>query len=133
MSRDEARYPNVEQFMPERFLNVEGTLTDDDPAEFIFGFGRRICPGRLSIPQRFDCSVSAYLNCALSSGRYTADASVWSAIVTMLATLEFHHAKDADDNDVVFTPTFANGIAQYVQMDHVLGFWTFVLKDLQPP
>jgi len=45
MSRDETRYPNAEQFTPERFLDAEGMLTDDTP-DFVFGFGRRICPGK---------------------------------------------------------------------------------------
>jgi Cytochrome P450 len=44
MSRDEARYPEAENFIPDRFLNAEGMLTDDDPAKYVFGFGRRICP-----------------------------------------------------------------------------------------
>jgi hypothetical protein len=87
MSRDEARYPNADKFIPERFLNEEGMLTDDDPSEFIFGFGRRRCPGR-----------------------HTADASVWSAIVTMLATLDFNLAKDEDGNDIPFKATFVNAI-----------------------
>ena len=46
MSRDESRYPNGDKFIPERFLNAEGMLTDDDPSDFVFGFGRRKCPGR---------------------------------------------------------------------------------------
>ena len=45
MSRDEARYSDADKFMPERFLDAKGILTDDDPADFVFGFGRRICPG----------------------------------------------------------------------------------------
>ena len=45
MSRDETRYPNAEQFLPKRFLNAEGMLTDDTP-DFAFGFGRRVCPGK---------------------------------------------------------------------------------------
>ena len=45
MTRDEARYPDGNKFMPERFLDAEGMLTDDDPSEFVFGFGRRGCPG----------------------------------------------------------------------------------------
>ncbi|KIK91718.1 hypothetical protein PAXRUDRAFT_148866 [Paxillus rubicundulus Ve08.2h10] len=90
MSRDEARYPNAEQFTPERFLTAEGTLTDDNPADYIFGFGRRICPGR-----------------------YTADASVWSAIATMLATLEFALAKDAEGKDITPTPKYVNGLARH--------------------
>ncbi|KAF8834141.1 cytochrome P450 [Paxillus ammoniavirescens] len=90
MSRDEARYPNAEQFTPERFLTAEGTLTDDNPAEYIFGFGRRICPGR-----------------------YTGDASVWSAIATMLATLEFTYATDAEGKNIMFEPKYVNGLARH--------------------
>ena len=45
MSRDEGRFPNAEAFVPERFLDEDGMLNDNDPADFVFGFGRRICPG----------------------------------------------------------------------------------------
>ncbi|KIK97282.1 hypothetical protein PAXRUDRAFT_825086 [Paxillus rubicundulus Ve08.2h10] len=89
MSRDEARYPNAEEFTPERFLTAEGTLTHDNPAEYTFGFGRRICPGR-----------------------HTADASLWTSIATMLATLEFTLAKDAEGQDIMFEPTYVNGLAR---------------------
>ncbi|KIK82097.1 hypothetical protein PAXRUDRAFT_728978 [Paxillus rubicundulus Ve08.2h10] len=90
MSRDEARYPNAEQFIPERFLTAEGTLIDDNPAQYVFGFGRRMCPGR-----------------------HTGDASVWSVISTMLATLEFHLAKDAEGRDIIPNPKYVNGVARH--------------------
>ena len=45
MLHDEARYPDPEVFSPERFLDTRGLLTEDDPADIIFGFGRRACPG----------------------------------------------------------------------------------------
>ncbi|KAF9232016.1 cytochrome P450 [Melanogaster broomeanus] len=90
ISRDEARYPNAEQFIPERFLNADGTLTDDDPSKFIFGFGRRIC-----------------------AGRYTADASLWSAIATMLATLDFSLAKDAEGKEITPEPKYLNGLSHH--------------------
>ncbi|KAI0629120.1 cytochrome P450 [Trametes polyzona] len=47
MSRDPSHYPDSENFDPGRFL-TEGKLdpTVRDPADFVFGFGRRICPGR---------------------------------------------------------------------------------------
>jgi len=45
MSRNEEKYPNPEAFMPERFLDKDGSL-NEDKVPWIFGFGRRICPGR---------------------------------------------------------------------------------------
>jgi cytochrome P450 len=44
MSRDSRTYKNPHEFDPTRFL---GDHPEQDPREFIFGFGRRICPGRL--------------------------------------------------------------------------------------
>lgn len=34
-------------FKPERFLADGGQKPETDPHTFVFGFGRRICPGRL--------------------------------------------------------------------------------------
>lgn len=89
ITRDEKRYPNASRFIPERFIGPDGTLTRDDPAEYIFGLGRRICPGR-----------------------YTADASTWSAIATMLATLDISAAKDDQGKVVSFIPTFIAGVVR---------------------
>ncbi|TRM59642.1 cytochrome P450 [Schizophyllum amplum] len=48
MVHDETVYPDSYTFRPERFLTSEGELDTDvrDPRKFVFGFGRRICPGR---------------------------------------------------------------------------------------
>ncbi|KAI0704090.1 cytochrome P450 [Earliella scabrosa] len=49
MSRDPETFPEPEEFKPERFLNQNGQLDMSgtvDPINFVFGFGRRICPGR---------------------------------------------------------------------------------------
>ncbi|EMD39272.1 hypothetical protein CERSUDRAFT_93317 [Gelatoporia subvermispora B] len=45
--RDPKRYPEPEEFRPERFLK-EGKMNPDvlDPAVIAFGAGRRVCPGR---------------------------------------------------------------------------------------
>ncbi|KAG2114147.1 cytochrome P450 [Suillus discolor] len=96
ISRDERRYPDASRFMPERFLDVNGALTDDDPSEYIFGLGRRVCPGR-----------------------YAGDASVWSAIVTMLSTMKFSFAKDDQGNPIDFTPQLNTGLIRYF----VLSFY----------
>ena len=47
-----------------------------------------------------------------SLGRYTADASLWSAIATMLATLDFRPARDAQNNELGFEPKWLNGLTQ---------------------
>ncbi|KAF5367916.1 hypothetical protein D9758_004438 [Tetrapyrgos nigripes] len=44
MSRDPSVYSNPDIFNPNRFL---GPNPEQDPREYVFGFGRRICPGRL--------------------------------------------------------------------------------------
>ncbi|KAJ8581526.1 cytochrome P450 [Rhizopogon salebrosus TDB-379] len=90
ISRDEKRYLDSSQFIPERFLDVNGALTDDDPAEYVFGLGRRICPGR-----------------------HAADASVWSAIVTMLATVDISSPKDDNGEAIKFTPEFSTGLTRH--------------------
>ncbi|KAJ8481542.1 hypothetical protein ONZ51_g5921 [Trametes cubensis] len=45
-SRDVRHYPDPEVFKPERFLQ-DGKLNPDvlDPSAFVFGYGRRQCPG----------------------------------------------------------------------------------------
>ncbi|KAJ8583378.1 cytochrome P450 [Rhizopogon salebrosus TDB-379] len=90
IARDEKRYPDACLFKPERFIDADGSLTDDDPKDYVFGRGRRACPGQ-----------------------YAADNSLWSAIVTMLATLDISPAKDDQGNAVNFTPEFTTGLACY--------------------
>jgi cytochrome P450 len=45
--RDETKYPDPDTFNPARFLTPDGKLNRDvpDPVQ-VFGYGRRICPGR---------------------------------------------------------------------------------------
>jgi cytochrome P450 len=44
--RDPALYPEPDAFKPERFLNPDGSVHDDPVLTSVFGFGKRICPGR---------------------------------------------------------------------------------------
>jgi cytochrome P450 len=41
MTRNEEKYPSPDEFKPERFLNEDGSLTDDE-MHLGFGWGRRI-------------------------------------------------------------------------------------------
>jgi cytochrome P450 len=39
-------YPEPDAFKPERFINPNGSLREDPVVTSLFGFGKRICPGR---------------------------------------------------------------------------------------
>jgi cytochrome P450 len=43
---DPTVFPEPDAFKPERFINPDGSLRDDPLVSAIFGFGKRICPGR---------------------------------------------------------------------------------------
>ncbi|KAJ7577113.1 cytochrome P450 [Mycena floridula] len=86
MSRDETKYPNPEEFIPERFLNPNGTLTDDD-VSFTFGFGRRICVGR-----------------------YLALETMWLAMASFLHTFNISTAKDDEGKEIPIAVTYSDGL-----------------------
>ena len=90
MTRNEIKYPDPERFLPERFLLENGDL-NDDTVGYTFGAGRRICVGR-----------------------HVADASLWSAIVTILAVFRIMPCKDARGHDVLAEPRWTAGITSYV-------------------
>ena len=46
MTRDPDVFPDPEVFKPERFLNPNGTLRNEVALTSVFGFGKRVCPGR---------------------------------------------------------------------------------------
>lgn len=88
MSHNESKYPKPDEFIPERFLNDDGTLNSDDLEHIAFGFGRRICVGR-----------------------HFADTSVWSVIVKILAVFTIGKAKDENGVEIPIEPRFTNGVA----------------------
>ncbi|KIJ60846.1 hypothetical protein HYDPIDRAFT_31894 [Hydnomerulius pinastri MD-312] len=85
IAHDESKYPDPHTFNPSRFLTPEGKLNDDD-MHVDFGFGRRICPGR-----------------------HVAEASLWAAIVSILAAFNVRKAKDEKGNDIEITPAMTPG------------------------
>lgn len=66
-----------------------------------------------------------------SSGRYAADASIWSVVATMLATLDFNLARDADGNDIMFKATFTSGATEYVSV--LVFLLLYMLNDSRHP
>ncbi|EIW83934.1 cytochrome P450 [Coniophora puteana RWD-64-598 SS2] len=75
MSRNPSRYPNPSVFDPSRHLAADGSLLPDE-TNFLFGFGRRICPGR-----------------------HFVNATLWIAVATMLAVLRFGPPCDEHGNE----------------------------------
>ena len=90
MTRNETKYPRPEEFRPERFFDAAGELNNDN-VQYIFGGGRRICPGR-----------------------HLADASIWSAIAIILATLDIVKCKDEQGNDIPINAKWTSGVTSYV-------------------
>ncbi|EPT05741.1 hypothetical protein FOMPIDRAFT_1027275 [Fomitopsis schrenkii] len=87
MSRDPEVYPEPDVFKPERFLTQNGGVSDlHDPRKFVFGFGRRICPGR-----------------------YFADTTIWLAAASIVATMDFRQARNSQGDLVVPNPQFVSG------------------------
>ncbi|KAI0717422.1 cytochrome P450 [Cerioporus squamosus] len=73
MVRDPAIFPNPDAFDPSRYLEEvdENTARLRDVRNYVFGFGRRKCPGQ-----------------------YMIDASLWIAIASMLAAFDVAKARD---------------------------------------
>ncbi|KAF8910615.1 cytochrome P450 [Gymnopilus junonius] len=69
---DEVTYPHPFSFKPERFLKG-GKLNPVQEIYTVFGFGRRICPGR-----------------------YMAFSTIWIAVASMLATFNISKVVDKD-------------------------------------
>ncbi|KAK1140311.1 hypothetical protein N8T08_010514 [Aspergillus melleus] len=46
-THDPSVYHEPMEFNPERFLDIDGKTPEPDPGSIAFGYGRRVCPGRL--------------------------------------------------------------------------------------
>ncbi|KAG1747590.1 cytochrome P450 [Suillus lakei] len=60
ISRDQEMYPDPLEFRPERFLGPSPQL---DPRKFIFGFGRRACPGACHLHNLISAETEQWLLC----------------------------------------------------------------------
>ncbi|KAG2126246.1 cytochrome P450, partial [Suillus bovinus] len=112
ISQDERLYPDASRFIPERFLDANEALTNDNPAEYT---GRRVCPGWLGYPTLAGTLVIP----------------LWSAIATMLATVEFSFAKDDQGEMINFTPQFTTELTRcFVSLCHSILLSLTVLSFL---
>ncbi|EKM54608.1 uncharacterized protein PHACADRAFT_197041 [Phanerochaete carnosa HHB-10118-sp] len=84
IATDEMAYKNASTFYPERFLSENG---EPLPVNSVFGFGRRICPGR-----------------------HLADANVWIVIVSILSAFDIALAKDSRGNEIPPDIKFSTGM-----------------------
>lgn len=88
---NETIYQDPFSFKPERFIK-NGKLNPDikDPATAVFGFGRRICPGR-----------------------YMAQSSVWITMASLLASFTITKAVDANGSVIEPSGEYTNGFVNY--------------------
>ena len=87
MAHDENKYPNPHAFIPERFLNDDGSLKPNEIENIAYGFGRRICVGR-----------------------HFADASVWAVMAKVLAVFKILKALDKNGTEIPVEPRFSSGV-----------------------
>ncbi|KAH9478443.1 Cytochrome P450 monooxygenase [Psilocybe cubensis] len=84
LAHDEADYPEPHSFKPERFLDENGQLNDDDRI-LAYGFGRRVCVGK-----------------------HVAGATMWILIASVLACFNITQAKDEEGNDIEINPDYVD-------------------------
>ncbi|MCJ1364085.1 hypothetical protein MMC16_003194 [Acarospora aff. strigata] len=60
-THDPAVYPEPMTFRPERFLETPTHKPEPDPRKFIFGYGRRICPGRYVADNALFITIAQFL------------------------------------------------------------------------
>lgn len=63
MAHDSSIYPEPMKFNPDRFLDTPTHKAEPDPRELAFGFGRRICPGRVLADASVFISCASILHC----------------------------------------------------------------------
>ena len=91
MSRDPAEYPDPDAFRPDRFLGTDNSKPPRDPVDYVFGFGRRICPGR-----------------------HFAQASLFIYCASVLHVFDIMSPKDGDGNPVAMEYRAKDDLLSYV-------------------
>jgi len=108
MSRDPSIYPEPEEFLPERYEGMDAeTAKLTDPRKFVFGFGRRVCPGR-----------------------HLAELSIWLAVANILATLNIRKSRDVAGREITPSISYTTGFASHSE-EFPCDIWprTSILTD----
>ncbi|KAI0253743.1 cytochrome P450 [Lactifluus subvellereus] len=80
--RDPAVYPEPDVFKPERYLSPDGTLLDDPILTTVFGYGKRICPGR-----------------------HFVDATLFIVVASLLSVFNIEKVPDPESRPLVYSYT----------------------------
>ncbi|KAI0062717.1 cytochrome P450 [Artomyces pyxidatus] len=83
-------YQDPDEFMPERFLTASGEPRDDPNLAAVFGFGKRICPGR-----------------------HIAENTLFIVTASFLATYSIGKAKDAHGNEIPVGRKYTGGVISF--------------------
>ncbi|KAI0264199.1 cytochrome P450 [Gloeopeniophorella convolvens] len=83
MLRDPLVYPEPDTFKPKRFLNADGSLRDDCALSIVFGYGKRICPGRHQL-----------------------DTTLFAMVASLLAVFDIKKKLDAEGREVIYPAPF---------------------------
>ncbi|KAI0819811.1 cytochrome P450 [Trametes gibbosa] len=91
MTQDTTLYPEPQKFRPERWLEMDAPTAElANPRRFVFGFGRRVCPGR-----------------------DFADAGVWLAMACVISLFDIAKAVDAYGHEITPPPEFSSGFVSH--------------------
>ncbi|KAJ8501721.1 hypothetical protein ONZ45_g12057 [Pleurotus djamor] len=89
---DPQEYPEPDRFLPNRFLKADGSLNDliQDPYTAVFGYGRRVCPGR-----------------------YLGDSSLFSVVSSVLAVYDILPPVDKGGQPMNLEAKMTSGLLSY--------------------
>ena len=114
MAHDPEIYPDPNTFNPSRFLDVDGAPVQLDPRKFVFGFGRRVCPGMSenSTPPRFLTGIRGVL--ARWTGAQLAEASIFVNMTGILVAFEIVNAVDDLGKKITPDPVYTDAALRQV-------------------